>query len=179
MSKLVHLPPWDSQRGVVLVVALIMLLLVTLMAVSGFNLTQVNLQAVQNMESRELAEHAANSALEEAISSAKIVSSPAALFSISCGSANNKCYDVNGDGVDDITVAVDVPSCVIVKSIKNNDLVMPRDASCFTSGVDSLCVNAVFELKATATDNLTGAQVVMVQGVAMRASVNKVSGICL
>lgn len=179
MKQLVQLHSRSSQRGVVLVVALIMLLMVTLMAVSGFNLTQTNLQVVQNMESRELAVQAANSALEEAISSAKIVSSPAALFSTSCGSANSKCYDLNGDGDNDITVAVAVPSCVIVTAIKNDDLVMPRDSTCFTSGVNSLCVNAVFELTATATDNLTGAQAVMTQGVGMRASVNKVSGICL
>jgi Tfp pilus assembly protein PilX len=169
----------SNQRGAVLVIGLIMLLLVTLMVVAGFNLTQTNLQAAQNMESRRLAFSAASSALEEAISSAKIVTSPAALFSVGCGQANSKCYDVNGDTIDDITVAVDVPSCVIITAIKNNDLVMPRDASCFVSGVNSLCVNAVFELKATATDNLTGAQAVITQGVGMRASKNNVSGICL
>lgn len=179
MKLVLCFPSRNSQQGAVLVVALIMLLLVTLMAVSGFNLTQTNLQVVQNMQSRELAVHAAGSALEEAISSTKIVSSPTALFSVSCGASNSKCYDVNGDGVNDITVAVSAPSCVIVSNIKNNDLVMPQDAACFSPGVNSLCVNAVFELTATATDNLTGAQAVMTQGVGMRASVNKVSSICL
>jgi Tfp pilus assembly protein PilX len=170
---------FKRQRGVVLVVALMMLLLVTLMVVSGFNLTQTNLKVVQNMESRQQAVQAASTALEEAISSAKIVSSPAALFTVNCGQGNSKCYDVNGDGANDITVAVDLPRCVIVTPIKNNDLVMPRDSSCFTSGVNSLCVNAVFELRATATDNLTGAQAVVTQGVGMRSSVNKVGSICL
>ncbi|WP_324731790.1 hypothetical protein [Pseudomonas paeninsulae] len=178
MKRLVHIPSGNSQQGVVLVVALLMLLLVTLMAVSGFNLTQTNLQVVQNMESRELVLHAASSALEEAISSTKIVSSPTAMFTNSCGQANSKCYDVNGDGINDITVAVAPPSCVIILNIKNDDLVMPRDADCFMNGQNSLCVNAVFELTATATDNLTGAQAVMTQGVGMRASANKVSGIC-
>lgn len=167
------------QKGVVLVVALIMLLLVTLMAVSGFNLTQTNLQVVHNMESRELAMHAASSAVEEAISSTLFLSSPNAMFTQACGEANSKCYDVNGDGVDDVTVAVAAPSCVIVLPIKNNELVLPGDAGCFTQGAqNSLCVNAVFELTATATDVLTGAQAVMTQGVAVRASSNKVTSIC-
>ena len=169
----------QQQRGAVLLVALIMLLLVTLMVVSSFNLTQTNLKVVQNMESRELAVHAASSALEEAISSTKIVSSPTALFNIGCGASNSKCYDVNGDGFDDVTVAVSVPSCVVVVNIKNNDLLLPQDADCFSPGVNSSCVNAVFELTATATDNLTGAQAVVTQAVGMRASVNKVSSICL
>lgn len=171
--------PFNRQRGVVLLVALMMLLLVTLMVVSGFNLTQTNLKVVHNMESRQQAVQAANSALEEAISSARIVSSPAALFNVGCGQANNKCYDVNGDGANDITVTVSVPRCVTSTPIKNTDLVMPRDSSCFTSGPNSLCVNVVFELIATATDNLTGAQAVVTQGIAMRASVNNVSRICL
>lgn len=172
-------PGLANQQGIVLLMAMLMLLMVTLMVVGGFSLTQTNLQVMYNLESRELAVQAASSALEEAISSAKIVNSPTALFSVSCGQANSKCYDVNGDGSNDITVAVDVPRCVAITPIKNNDLVMPRDSSCFTTGVNSLCVNAVFELTATATDNLTGAQSVMTQGVGMRASVNKVSSICL
>ena len=63
----------NRQRGVVLVVALIMLLLVTFMAVSGFNLTQGNLQIIGNMESRTQAFNVANAAIEEAVSSTLFV----------------------------------------------------------------------------------------------------------
>lgn len=170
-----------QQQGAVLAVALIMLLLVTLMAVAGFNLAQTNLKVVQNLESRELAENAASATLEEAISTSLFTKNPDNIFVSSCVNANTKCYDVNGDGVDDITVVVDRPFCVIVLPIKNSelDLSKPADAGCFIQDrEDSLCVNSVWELRATATDNLTSAETVTRQGVAIRASSDDAETAC-
>ncbi|MCJ1884819.1 hypothetical protein LNN38_08170 [Pseudomonas sp. LA21] len=169
------------QRGAVLAVALIMLLLVTLLAVAGFNLAQTNLKVVQNLESRELAENAASATLEEAISTSLFTKNPGNIFANSCVNANTKCYDVNGDGVNDITVVVDRPSCVIVLPIKNSELDVskPADAGCFIQDrEDSLCVNSVWELRATATDNLTSAVTVTRQGVAIRASSDDAETAC-
>lgn len=170
-----------QQRGAVLLVALIMLLLVTLMVVSGFNLTQTNLKVVQNMESRNLAKYAANAAIEEAISSAQFLSSPGDIFSVSCAQSNRKCYDFNGDGIDDIVVQVEAPACVIVLPIKNSELNVfdPMDASCFIQGSqNSMCVNSVWEMRATARDVLTGAEVVVRQGIAVRATSNNIATAC-
>ncbi|PTU80053.1 hypothetical protein DBO86_05810 [Pseudomonas indoloxydans] len=170
-----------QQRGVVLLVALIMLLLMTLMVVSGFNLTQTNLKVVQNMESRNLAKYAANAAIEEAISSAQFLSSPSNVFQTSCEQSNRKCYDFNGDGSVDIAVVIDSPSCVIVLPIKNSALNVtdPSDASCFIQDSEnSMCVNSVWEIRATARDVLTGAEVVVRQGVAVRATSNNIATAC-
>ncbi len=115
-----HGTAYGRQRGVALVVALIMLLAVTLIAVSASNLVQSNLKIVQNMESRDMVRSAAHSALEEAISSGRFMASPDAMFAVSCEVDNQRCYDFNGDGTDDVTVAVAAPTCVVVQPIKNS-----------------------------------------------------------
>ena len=61
----------SRQRGVALIVSLIMLLAITLVVVSASNLVQSNLKVVQNMESRDMVRFAAYAALEEAISSGR------------------------------------------------------------------------------------------------------------
>ena len=163
-----------SQRGVVLVVALIMLLLVTLMVVSGFNLTQTNLQVVHNLESRALAKHAAERALEEVITTGSMFAS----------------YDYNADGVNDVAVTV---ACAPIRSVPieseeldqfiteaqakadaaaaaNNTAevnawedIVGRWRTCF--GGSAICTQGAVEYTATAQDQLTGAQVVVVQGI--------------
>lgn len=171
----------SRQRGVVLVVALIMLLLVTLMAVSGFNLTQGNLQIIGNMESRTQAFNVANAAIEEAVSSTLFVTNPTSIFPVSCGVANTKCYDINGDGVNDLTVSVDPPTCVTVEPIKISDLDLsnPQEAGCVVQdSVYSLCANTTWELRAVAVDNLTSAQAVVRQGVALKVLMNDVATAC-
>lgn len=164
--------PFNRQRGVVLVVALIMLLLVTLMVVSGFNLTQTNLQVVHNLESRALAKHAATRALEEVITSG----------------SSSAPYDYNADGVSDVDVAV---VCADIRSVKieNKDItefvteaqakadaaaaatntveakawndIVNRWTTCF----GGLCTQGAIEFSATAVDRVTGARMVVVQGV--------------
>jgi Tfp pilus assembly protein PilV len=168
------------QQGVVLVVALIMLLLVMLMVVSGFNMTQTNLKVVQNMESRNLAKQVANAAIEEVISSPDFMSNPNAVFAVACDQPNQKCIDINGDGARDLEVSMAAPRCIVVQPIKNAelDLTNPSDASCFVAGEESLCVNSVWELRATARDVLTEAEFTVRQGVAVRATKNNIATAC-
>lgn len=125
-----------NQRGVVLVVSLIMLLLVSLMVFSGFNLTQTNLKVVHNLESREQAREAASAALEEAISTQLfLTSSGATLFAQSCEQANRKCYDLNGDNVSDITVDVTL-TCSITKQLSNSDILSRARAATSSTSTD-------------------------------------------
>ena len=171
-----------TQGGFVLVIALIMLLAVTLLVVTGSNLAQSNLKVVQNLESRDMARSAALSAIEEAVSSARFTTSPEAIFSVSCEQENQKCYDVNGDGIDDITVQVAPPRCVNVTPIPNSALDVfnsPAQASCFLPpAVYSMCANSVWEFTATATDDMTGAEVAVRQGVSVLTTLNAVDTAC-
>jgi Tfp pilus assembly protein PilX len=175
-------PAHGRQRGVALVVALIMLLAVTLIAVSASNLVQSNLKIVQNMESRDMVRAAAHSALEEAISSGRFMASPEAMFVVSCEEDNQRCYDFNGDGTNDVTVAVAAPTCVVVQPIKNSELDVfnsAADASCYLPpAVYSMCANSVWEFEATATDAVTGAEIVVRQGVGVLTTLNQVDTVC-
>lgn len=171
----------DRQRGVVLLTGLIMLLLVTLMAISGFNVVKVNQQVAGNIESQAQAEVAANAAIEEAISSTLFFKQPNNIFVNSCGSANKKCYDFNGDGVYDVTVTVATPRCVMISPIMNNnlDVQKTKDVGCIIEGTpESLCVDSVWDLDAEAVDNVTGARARVRQGVSVRASQNNIADAC-
>ncbi len=170
------------ERGLALIVSLIMLLAITLVAVTASNVVQSNLRVVQNMESRDMVRFAAYAALEEAISSGRFVASPESVFLNSCQAANQKCYDFNGDGTNDVTVAIATPSCVIVQPIENAELDVfnsSADASCFLPpNIYSMCANSVWEFEATARDEVTGAEVVVRQGVSVLASLNRIDTAC-
>lgn len=180
--KRAHISYSSRQQGLVLVVSLIMLVAVTLMVVTASNLAQSNLKVVQNMESREMARSAAMAAVEEAISSGRFTESPDSVFSESCELANTKCYDYNGDGVDDVTVEVALPTCTIVTPIRNSDLDVfnsPAQASCYLPpAVYSMCANSVWEFQATARDAVTGAEVSVRQGVSILTTLNRIESAC-
>lgn len=196
------------QRGVVLMVALIMLLLVSLMVISGFNLSQTNLQVVHNLESRALAKQAAIRALEEAMSSNLYLTGT--VFPVACEQANRVCYDLNGDNENDIAVQV-VLSCTIAKTLTNAE-VLARSATYLAASAEvveepspdtpsplpaaspwltcigggqasgtggtSQCADVVWDFVATATDLQTGAQAQVRQGLATPADINQVSNVC-
>lgn len=172
------------EGGIVLVIALVMLLAVTLMVVTASNLVQTNLKVVSNMESRERVRFAAISAIEEAISSDRFVDTPENIFSVSCGEANQLCYDINEDGnnSDAITVQVEQPSCVSVTPVPNSDLDVfnsPAEASCFLPpAVYSMCAASVWEFAATARDPLTGAEITVRQGVSVLTTLNNIDTAC-
>jgi len=170
------------QQGMVLLIALIMLLAITLMIVTASNLVQTNLKVVHNMESREQARYAALSAIEEALSSDRFTSSPGNMFIVSCEDANQKCYDTNGDGETDVRVLMSAPRCVMVSPTKNSELrpyQYPAEATCYMpAAVYSQCAESVWELRAVATDLVTGAEVVARQGVSIKTTLNNIDTAC-
>ncbi len=180
------------QAGMTLLVTLIMLVLLTLLVLTGGNLSNSNLQAVGNLQQRDVALNAAREAVEEVISSKRFYETPNAVFQASCGSANTKCIDTNGDNVTDVTVVITpAPSCVKAQVIKNTslDLSVEDDIGCSVGAVqtfgmagantsDSLCSNSVWQIRAEATDAVTGAKVVETHGVAVRVSNDNIATSC-
>jgi Tfp pilus assembly protein PilX len=179
------------QRGMTLLVALIMLVLMTLFAVSSFNIGKSSLQVVGNMQSRNQAFAAAQLTLAEAISLPAFTNTPANALLFPCAGPNTRCVDVNGDGINDVTVTLTAASCIASQTIKNSslNLSLPGDAGC-SKGVsqsfgivgsasgDSLCANTLWELTASAADNLTQARANVVQGVTVRVSLDDVANNC-
>jgi Tfp pilus assembly protein PilX len=180
------------QRGITLVTALIMLVLLTLLALTTFNLGKSNLQIVSNMQQHDEAQAAANEVIEEAISNTRFFVTPDNILANPCGAPNQRCVDTNGDGTDDVKVVIaQHPKCVKAPVIKNSalDLAQPEDAKCamgsaqafgVAGAVDgsSACSDSVWEVTAEATDMQTNAKVSVTQGVAVRVARDDVANNC-
>lgn len=189
-----------AQKGVVLVIALIMLVLVTLLGVVSSNSVQTNLKVVSNIEARSNLRNAAVAAFNEAIAYGELLNTSVPPFPNPCGSGGRStCIDVTGDGVasatDDIVVELSLPNCVIVNPVLNDDLeggLQSVDSmTCYKMpdnntnvGIDSggdiysRCVDATWELAAVATDSVTGARVEVLFGFDTRATVETVAELC-
>jgi len=186
-----------QQRGATLIVALILLVLLTLFAVTSFNLGKSSLQTVGNMQHRNEAIAAAQQTMEEAISTTRLFLSPANVIlngnpSCNNGQANTKCIDVNGDGNADITVSLTpTPTCIKAQPILNSQL-NPSSANDVGCGLqtaqgfgiagqatgNSLCADSMWEVTAVAKDNLTGAQYSVTEGIGVRVSTDDIAASC-
>ncbi|MDA8256559.1 MAG: PilX N-terminal domain-containing pilus assembly protein [Betaproteobacteria bacterium] len=177
----------SRQSGATLLISLIMLVLMTLLAVTTFRLGKANLQIAANMQQRNQAFAAAQGAIEQVISSTQFMTTPANAIPHPCNLVvNTTCVDVNGDGVMDVTVAV-APSCVSTQVIPVAalSLAKPNDVGCLVGvsqqfGVvgaahtGSLCANMLWDVQAVATDPLSNAQFAINQGIAVRVAATTV-----
>jgi Tfp pilus assembly protein PilX len=189
------------QRGTTLIVALIMLVLLTLFAVSSFNTANTNLKVVGNMQQKTEALNAAQAAIENVISTPQFLVNPANAVLAPCGSANTLCTDVTGDGAADFTstlVGPDYPApphqptCVTVRPIKNQELVLTpnsEDLGCASGQMqqfgiagavtgDSLCANSIWEVRARTVSSHSAASVLVTQGVGVRVSTDDAAVSC-
>jgi len=172
------------QRGATLIVSLIMLVLITLLAVSSFSLGKGNVQIVGNMQQRNQMFAAAQQAVATAISNRQFTLTPTNFIPTPCMGVNNTiCVGVNGDGGQDISVLV-TPTCdsivpiTVTQALNDPD---PTLATCVVSqsqqagtvgatNSNSLCSHSVWEVQASATDLVTGANAVTNQGVGVLVS---------
>jgi Tfp pilus assembly protein PilX len=181
------------QRGITLFMAMIMLVVLTLAAVTAFNLGSSSMQIVGNFQHRNDGLAAAQEAIEQALSTTRLVQAPGAIFLTPCSGANTTCVDVNGDGTNDVTVAlVPTPTCVMAYIIKSGQLnydtvdgqkcsVGPPVGTGGIKGVptgNSLCANSIWEVRAEATDNATQSKVTVVEGVSVRPSKDDIASYC-
>ena len=182
----------NRQRGVTLITALVMLVLLTLIALTTFNVGKSNMQIVSNMQQRDEAAAAAREVIEETISNTRFTVTPGQVLANPCGGANQRCVDTNGDGEADVRVRITPqPRCVKAPVIKNTalDLARNEDQVCsmgasqnfgVAGAVDgnSACADSIWEIGAEATDIETEAQVKVTQGVAVRVARDDVTNNC-
>jgi Tfp pilus assembly protein PilX len=185
------------QRGITLVLSMILLVLITLIAVTTFNVGRGSIEVVGNLQQSSDAASAAQEAIEQAVSTTRLVDSPQAVVSPGCGgTANTVCVDLNGDGTPDVNVAlkgpggVGNPSCIKAQVVKNAalDLSSSDDLACTISrqsfgiqGVpagDSLCTDAIYEVVAVAADATTGSSTTVSEGVALRVPTETIVNNC-
>lgn len=186
-------PVLQRQRGMTLFVALVMLILITLLAMSTFDLGKSSVQVVNNMQNRDEGIAASRRVLDEAMSSKRFFDTPEDALAAPCGDSNKRCHDTNGDGTVDIVTTLSRPACVKARSIKNSelDLADQEDRGC-SVGVsqnfgqvggaaqqgNSMCADSTWELLATSEDQQVQSQVEVVQGVAVRVSADNVETSC-
>jgi len=157
------------QQGATLMLVMIMLIMLTLFAVSAMNQGTMNLKVVGNMQQRSEALEATQWMIDSVISATQFVDSPTNAVPNPCGTPNTLCSDVNGDGIADYTTKLDpVPACVQARAIKIGELNLSptsEDLACVTAqaqgtfGVsgatasgDSLCASTVWEITANTLD---------------------------
>lgn len=168
----------SRQRGITLVVSLIMLIVLTLLVVSAVRFGNINLKIAGNAQTEAEATAATQVALEKTLQQVvaadkidSIAAQPA--VTISTGGAS---YTVN----------VAKPSCVLSKNIKNVELDPSKagDRLCFGSAdpdklvasdgklveAPTSCKGQQWDIAATTDDTSTGAHVSMLQGVSVRVS---------
>jgi hypothetical protein len=184
--------PVRHEQGLTLVTALIMLVLLTLLALTSFNLGNSTLQVVGNMQQREQSVAAANVVIEETISSTNFFNTPSAALPNPDGAPNQRLVDTDADGKPDVKVTISPPpSCVKAQVIKNSDLRLDdrEDAGCSVGANQSFgvagasdgnsdCANSVWDVSAVATDMATNASVKVTQGVAVRVAKDDIATNC-
>jgi len=153
-----------QQRGITLLMGMIMLILITLMVTSAFMLSNTNLKAVGNMQIREEAIAAANMAIEQVLSSPFTVAPAAETVEV----------DINNDGVSDYTVSIAKPECVSV-SIDTQG----AKSSVALAGMTISSWNSVWDIVAEVTDNKTGAKASINAGVRVLLTETQKNTVCI
>ncbi|MBA2674043.1 hypothetical protein [Ramlibacter sp.] len=156
------------QRGTMLIIGLIMLVLITLIVLNAFNMSSSNLKAVGNMQMRDEAVAATNQVIE------RIVSSPFAI----APQAESLNVDINKDGVNDFVIAVARPTCTRAWVASTAD---PSDGE-LGPGMSSVSTwNTEWDISATATDvgSGSGASVTIRQGVRVLLTEAQKNASCL
>ncbi len=183
----------QREQGMTLLMSLIMLVVLTLLALASFNMTQANMQVVTNMQQRDAVSFAARGVLDEVLSSAAFHANVGQTLSQQTGcpeGPDHRCIDTNGDGHNDVLVKVETPpKCVKVKTIKSSELEIgdPEDFKCTTQegqqGVEgekgnSLCAESVWEVQVKAEDEISKAKMTVTQGIGVRVAVDTIMTKC-
>lgn len=179
-----------AQRGISLIVALIMLVAMAMLAVWAHNAGTTNLRVVGNSQVRHEALAATQAAVESTISSPMFITHPAAVAAEPVG------VDVDGDGREDYSARLSpAPSCYRVRTVKTAELdpAVAADLACFSSGSaqnagivlagattagDSLCADSEWNVRATVSDAATGARAVVNQGIGTRSLATDAANAC-
>ena len=167
-----------AQRGATLLVGLILLLVMTMLALSAFNGSTVQLRVIGNSQTHQESIAAAMLALQKTLSSPNFMLNTAAVASTPV------LVDVNQDGVADYTVAVS-PACTSSIPYLNAQLNVndAEDFKCFVSQElfdgKSLCARTTWELEAHASDlNHVGSSSTVYEGITVRAALEDVKNTC-
>jgi Tfp pilus assembly protein PilX len=142
----------QSQRGATLLVTLIMLIVLTLFAVTAFNLSSVNLKIVGNFQQQKETDAVVQQALAQVLSSVTMWEAPAATSLCIPGGNAPAC------AANQHEVTIDRARCNYTTAARGYTKILgqltPEDTN--------------WDLRASYTDARTNARAAIVQGVAVR-----------
>ena len=151
------------QRGLVLIMSLIMLVVLTLLAVSAIRLSTVNLRTVANAEARHQALSTAQRAIDCLLSSN--------FSSNVAGVVSGTCAGTYAESGKNYTVVVARPCLVRSAPVLNValNLADPVEKTCQKgSSAFSQCSDTVWQLRATSSSGWFGASIAITQGTGIR-----------
>ena len=140
------------QCGATLLIVLVMLVVITLFAVSMIRLSSSNLKVVANMQAQRALEASAQQAIENKIGSISFFND--AVGNTGTWPSGTNSVDVNVNGY---TVTVNRPVCTGY---------LPAEGYSAVSQISPW--DTTWEVATTATDSITGANVQITQGLKMR-----------
>lgn len=156
------LPESARQRGSILIISLIMLVVLTLLAVSSINMSTMSLRTVNSMQARGEAMSAAQRAIDQIIN---------ANFVDTIGTVAGT-YTVPIDAGKSYDVVVGTPCLKQSLAIYNTqlDVTSAEDLKCYdtTTNPLSACANTVWQITASVNEGFFGANISLVQGIALR-----------
>ncbi|GAC1389258.1 MAG: hypothetical protein NVSMB34_00100 [Variovorax sp.] len=140
--------PQRSQRGISLLVTLVMLVVMTLLVVSAIRAGNANLKTTANLQLRQEAAHAAQDAIEQTLSNMANFSTPVARAISVAVDGGSTAYTVN----------VAPPTCLFAVPVGGYSIEFLASAPNDT----------FWDVKASTTDAITGASATVHQGVRIR-----------
>ena len=166
------------QRGLTMFVAMIILVMVTLLVVSAFRVSNTNLKIVSGMQGRQEALASAQAAIEQVLSDDFFSENPTIV------AATPIEVDINGDATGDFTVTMDMPRCLRTAPVVMGNPPTQLQLDCAGSSrfpsatTPTWCSNTIWELSATTTDRLTAAKTTVRQGVGMTVEITNAKTAC-
>ncbi|MDP1527391.1 MAG: hypothetical protein Q8M20_16415 [Rhodocyclaceae bacterium] len=165
------------QRGATLVIGLIMLVMMTLLGVSAFNMSTSYFRVISNMQFQAEATVAAQAAVNEIVSKGSYFTDPST-------APTSSQIDINGDGNPDYTVTLAQPCLLSAVAITVSELSPANadDLKCLgtavgkntgimgqnTGAAPSECARVSWRVTATVNDSFTRAKTEVTEGVAVR-----------
>lgn len=183
------IPRAHPQSGFTLFMSMVLLIMVTLVVLSAFNVADSNLKIVANMQYQREADGVAMQSINQTISNTKFFDDPASV------SNTPITVDVNSDDKADYKATI-TATCARAANIPISSLnsAVPDDVPCFVSSSAqntgivisgggggtagrSLCANTEWDIKAAVEDTALGTGVTseMHQGVSARIAQSDVN----
>jgi Tfp pilus assembly protein PilV len=170
--------PARRQQGLTLFVAMIILVMITLLVVSAFRVSNTNLKIVASMQGRQEATASAQAAVEQVLSSSFFTENPDIVAQTPID------VDINGDSTIDYTVTMSKPACLRTAPVMVSSPPTKIELDCQGSSrypgttTPTWCSNTIWEVAGTTKDRITQAETTVRQGVGMMVEITNARSSC-